>query len=90
MIAYDVSKHIFDIKSNEYNTNVSTSIFSESGKNVLSFRFIAARALSKSSGGGFTAYSSTSVSGGFKFGSSTGGSEFDTFPKINTVYVSGE
>ena len=42
------------------------------------------------SGGGFTSYSGTSGSGGFKFGSSKGGSEFAIFPGINTEHVSGE
>ena len=40
--------------------------------------------------GGFASYSSTIGSGVFKFGSSKGGSEFVTFTKIKTEYVSGE
>ena len=49
-----------------------------------------ARASLKISGGVFAAYYRTRISGGFKFGSSKGGSEFDTFYKINTEHVSGE
>ena len=50
-----------------------------------------ANALPKSSGGGFSPFSSTSGSGGFKFGSSTGGIGFlfETLPKNNTDHVSG-
>ena len=43
----------------------------------------------KSSGGGFAVYYSKNVSGSFKAGSSKGGSEFDTFSRINTEHVSG-
>ena len=38
----------------------------------------------------FDTYYSTSGSGGFDFGSSKGGSEFDTFPKFKTDRVSGD
>ena len=44
----------------------------------------------KSSGGWFAAYSRTSRSGGFKFGSSKGGSEFETLSKIKADHVSDE
>ena len=54
------------------------------------FGSLAARDSPKSSGGGFIAYSSTSDSGGFKFGSSKGGSEFGTFFEIKTDHASGE
>ena len=40
--------------------------------------------------GEFAAYSRTSRSGGFKFGSSKGGSEFLTLPEIKAEHVSGE
>ena len=90
MSASSVSKPIFEIKSTEDKTNISTPILSGSGKNIVSFGSLAASALPKISGGGFAAYSSTSGSGGFKFGSSTGGSEFETFPKIKTERVSSE
>ena len=43
-----------------------------------SFGSMAANTSLKSSVGGFDAYSSTSGSGGFNFGSSKGGSEFET------------
>ena len=62
-------------------------MFSGSGKNVVSVGSLAASASPKISGGGFAAYYSTSVSGGFRFGSSKGGGEFDTFPKIKTEHV---
>ena len=68
--ASSVSKPIFDIKATKYKTNISTHMLSGSGKNVASFGYLDAITLPKSSGGGFTAYSSTSGSGGFKFGSS--------------------
>ena len=50
-------------------------MLSGSGKNVLYFVSLDARAPPKSSGGAFTAYSITSRSGGFKVGSSAGISE---------------
>ena len=51
---------------------------------------MAASASPKTIGVGFATYSSTSRPGGFKFGSSKGGSEFKTFTKINIEHVSGE
>ena len=90
MSASDVSKTIFDIKATEYKTKISTPMLSESGENTLSFGYMAASASPKVSGGGFTTYSSTSGSGGFKFGSSKGGSEFETLPEINTENVIGK
>ena len=68
-----VSKPIFETKANKYKTKTYTSMVSGSGKNVLYFGSLAASSLQKSSGGGFTAYSSTSALEGFKFGSSMGG-----------------
>ena len=53
-----------------------------SGKNIISFVSMDASATPKTNGGGFTAYSITSISGGFKFGSSTGESEFETLHEI--------
>ena len=52
---------------------------------------MAVSASSKISGGGFTAYYSTSGPGAFKLVSPTGGSglSFDTFLKIKTEYVTG-
>ena len=90
MSAYAVSKPIFEIKDTEDNTNISTPMLSVSGKNVLLFGSLAASASPKIRGGGFADYSSTSGSGGFKFGSSKGGSEFETLTKIKTEHVSGE
>ena len=89
MSASAVSKTIFEIKTAEYKTNIYTPMLSGSGKNILSFGSLAASAFPKSSGGVFAAYSSTNGSGGFKFGSSTGGSEFETFIEIKTYNVSG-
>ena len=63
-----VSKPIFDIKFTEDRNNISTPIISVSGRNFLSFGSLAKSASPKSSGGGFADYSSTSVSGRFKFG----------------------
>ena len=65
-------------------------MLSRSGKNVVSFGSLAASASPKISGGGFAAYSSTRESGGFKCGSSKGGSEFETFPEIKAEHVSVE
>ena len=73
-----VSKPIFDIQATEDNTNISTPMFSGSGKNVVSFGYLAANTSPKIGCGGFAAYSRTSISGGFKFGSSKGGSEVET------------
>ena len=87
--AYAVSKPIFEIKSTEDNTKITTPIFSVSGK-IVSFGYPAETASPKSSGCEFADYSSTSGSGSSKFGSSKGGIEFSTYPKINTEYVSGE
>ena len=65
-------------------------MLSESGKNILSFGSLDASASPKTSGGGFATYISTSGSRGLKFGSSKGGSEFETLSKIKTEHVSGE
>ena len=62
------SKPIFDIKATDNKNNVSTPMLYGSVKNVQSFGYTAASDLPKSSGDGFAAYSSTSRSGGFKFG----------------------
>ena len=64
-------------------------MFFVSGKNVGSFGSLVASASRKSGGGRFDAYSRTSRSGGFKFGSSKGGSEFEEFSKIKTEHISG-
>ena len=71
---YSVSKTIFEIKATEDKTNISTPMLYGSRKTFLSFVSLDASAPQKISGGGFAAYSSTSGSGGFKFGSSKGGS----------------
>ena len=73
-----VSKPIFEIRATEDMTNISTPMLSVLGKNFLSFGFLDASVLPKRSGGGFATYSSTIVSGGFKFGSSKGGIDFET------------
>ena len=86
----DVSKPIFEINVTEYNTKVSTPMLSVSGKNFVSFCFMSEITSPKISGGGFAAYSITSGSGVFKFGSSKGGSEFETLSKMKTEHVSGE
>ena len=85
-----VSKPIFEVKATEYNTSISTPILAVSVKNFVPFISLDASASPKSNGGGFAAYSSTSRSGGIKFGSSKGGSEFEKFPKIKTEHISGE
>ena len=85
MIASVVSMPIFDIKYTGDKTNVSTTMFSESGKK-LSFGSLDASVSPKISSGEFVNYSRTSGLGGFKFGSSTGESEFDTLPKIKTDF----
>ena len=85
-----VGKPIFYINATKYKTNISTHMLSGSGKNIAPFGSMAASASPKSSGGVFAAYSSTSGSGGFRFGSSKGGIEFDTFSKIKTEHVSVE
>ena len=82
--AYTVSKPIFDTNATEDKTNIYTPLVSVSGKNVVSFGSMDASTSPKISGGGFAAYSVTRGSGGFKFGSSKGGSEFDTFSEIKT------
>ena len=79
-----VSKRIFEIKSTEDNTNITTLVLYGSDKNVVSFGSMDSSASPKISGGGFASYSRTSGSGVLKFGSSKGGSEFTTFPKIKT------
>ena len=90
MSASYIINPIVDIKANEEKTNISTPILYVSEKHVIYFDSMATRASPKIIGGGFSAYPSTRISGGFKFGSSTGGSGFETFPKINTDHVSGE
>ena len=89
MSASSVSNPICDNKATEENNNISTPMLSRSGKKILSLGYLDASASLNRSGGEFAAYSSTSGSGGFKFGSSKGGSEFDTYPKIKTEHVSG-
>ena len=59
-------------------------MLSVSVKNIVYSGPMAERASLKISGGGFADYSITSGPVGFKFGSSKGGSEFETFPKIRT------
>ena len=71
-----VSKPIFEIKDTEDKTKIYTPMLYGLVKNTLSFGSLAASALPKISGSGFYDYSSTSGSGGFKFGSSTGRTEF--------------
>ena len=88
--ASSISKPIFDIKATENKTNISTPLLSGSVKNFVSFGSLAASTSPKSSGGGFAAYSNTSGSGGFMFGSSKGGIEFETLPEINKENVSCE
>ena len=90
MIASAVSKTIFYMKATEYKTNIYTHMLSGSVKNIGYFGSLAARASPKISGGTFADYSSTRRSGGFKFVSSKGGSEFETLPENNTEHVSGE
>ena len=85
-----VSKPIFYIKATEDKTKIPAPMLSESGKNFVSFGSLDPSASPKSTGGGFAAYFSTSGSGGFKFGSSKGRSEFETSSKIKTEHSSGE
>ena len=59
-----VGKPIFDIKATEDKTKISTPMLSGSGKNVISFGSMDARASTKTSGLGFADYSSTSGQGG--------------------------
>ena len=66
--AYAVSKTIFDIKATEENTKISTPMLSGSVKNILSFGSMDESAPPKSNSGELATYSSTSGSGGFKFG----------------------
>ena len=82
--ASDDSKPIFEIKATEDKTKIYTPMLSVSGKNIVYFGSLDASALQKISVGGFAAYSSTSRPGGFKFGSSKGGNEFETLSKIKT------
>ena len=89
MFASSIIKTIFEIKATEEKTNISTPMLYGSGKKSLSFGSLAASAPPKISVGVLTTYYSTGGSGVFKFGSSTGGSEFDTFPEINTEHFSG-
>ena len=88
--ASSVSKPIFEINDTKDKTNISTPMLSGSGNNVVSFVPLSASTSPKSSGGRFAAYSSTIGSGVFKFGSSKGGSEFETFYEIKTEHVGGE
>ena len=88
--APSVSNPIFDIKETEYKNNISIPIFYGSVKKNPSFGSMAASVFPKTSGGGFSAYYSTNRPRGFKFGSSTEVSEFETFTRINTKHVSGE
>ena len=67
MSASAVSKTIFEIKANGDKTNIYISMLSGSVKNFLSFGSMDESAAPKSSGGGFTDYSSTRGLGGFKF-----------------------
>ena len=85
-----VGKPIFEIKATEDKTNISTPMLYGSGKNIASFGSMDASASPKISGGGFADYSSTSGSGGFKFGSSKVGSEFAILSEIKIEHVSGE
>ena len=85
-----LSKPIFEINSTEDKTKISTPMVSGSGKNVVFFGSLVGRTSPKSSSEGFAAYSSTSGSRGFKFGSSKGVSEFETFLEIKTDHVSDE
>ena len=85
-----LSKTIFEINSTEDKNKISTPMVSGSGKNVVSFGSLVGRTSPKSSSEGCDAYSSTSVSTGFKLGSSKGGSEFETFLEIKTYHVSDE
>ena len=90
--AYADSKPIIYIKVTEDKNIISTPTFVYgSGKNILSFGSLATSAYPKIISGGFTAYSITSGSRGFRFGSSTGesGFSFEIFPKINTEHLSG-
>ena len=64
-----ISKLIFEAKATEDKTNIYTLMLYVSGKNISSFGYLGERALLKSRGGGFDAYSITSVSGGSNFGS---------------------
>ena len=85
--ASSVSKLIFLIKANKDNTKISTPIFSGSGKNVVFFGSMAASASPKSSSSGIATYSRTSVSGGFKFGSTKGGSELRHCSKSRQIML---
>ena len=64
MIASALRKPIFEIKATGEKTKISTLMLSGSGKNVLSFGSLDASAFPKRIGGEFSAYSSTSGSGG--------------------------
>ena len=52
LIVSAVSNLIFYIKATEEKTKITTPMFSGSGKNVLSFDYLSASALPKSSGDG--------------------------------------
>ena len=60
MNASTVSKPIFEIKATENNTKIITPMLSGSGKNFVSFGYLAASSPPKISGGGFANYSRTS------------------------------
>ena len=68
--AFAVSKPKFDIKSTEDKTNIYTPMLFGTGEKVMTFGSLSTRASPKCSGGGFSAYYSTSGSGCFKFESS--------------------
>ena len=82
--ASSVSKPIFEIKANDNKNNISTPMLSRSVKNIVFFGCLAASTSPKGSRGGFAAYSRTSVSGEFMFGSSKEGIEFETFSEMKT------
>ena len=57
MSASDISKLIFDINATDEKNNISTPIFSGSGKYVLYFVYMDTRASPKISDGSFSDYS---------------------------------
>ena len=54
VIVSTVSNPIFDTKSTEDKTKISTPMLSGSGKNILFFGYLAEISLTKISGGGFS------------------------------------
>ena len=68
-----VNKPISETKATEDKTKISTPMLSGSVKNVASFGSLDAIAFPKTSGGGFSAYSSTSVPGGLILDHQKGG-----------------